>query len=226
MVGLDISWDGSGCSGYACAGAANSKYTCSPLIFVQLLWRCRLCSYCGHRFCCGCKPRCHMYQVISGSGVQALPVDAPPPPLSRLITYSSHAALREVPSYLQLIQQLQRDGLCINVLAVDGFGALHPRGAGAATQLGVQARLPCVGVGKSLSGACSLREPEVVAMMDERVALQLDISAYCSASAAADSAGSTRCCVSCVAVRKTLASRRPVYVTVSPNPQIPIPLTI
>ena len=147
-------------------------------------------------------------------------------PLPRLITSSSHAALREVPSYLELIQQLQHDGVCIDVLAVDGFGALHPRGAGAATQLGVQARLPCVGVGKSLSGACSLREPEVVAMMDERVALQLDISAYCSASAAADSAGSTRCCVSCVAVRKTLASRRPVYVTVSPNPQIPIPLTI
>ena len=127
-------------------------------------------------------------------------------------------ALREVPSYLVLIQQLQRDGVCIDVLAVDGFGALHPRGAGAATQLGVQARLPCIGVGKSLSGACSLREKEVVAAMDESAALQLNVSAHCAANSTTGSVAATSCGMSCVAVRKTLASRRPVYITVNPTP--------
>ncbi len=123
-----------------------------------------------------------------------------------------NAAFREVPSYLQLLQLLQqRDGMRVDFLAVDGFGALHPRGAGAATQLGVQALLPCIGVGKSLSGLCALREREVVAAMDERSLLQLDLSSFCAADT---SAVSSSCLISCVALRKHLSSRRPVYVTV------------
>jgi deoxyinosine 3'endonuclease (endonuclease V) len=113
--------------------------------------------------------------------------------------------------------------VCIDVLAVDGFGALHPRGAGAATQLGVQARLPCIGVGKSLSGACSLREKEVLAAMDNCAALQLDVSAHCAANSTTGSVAATSCGMSCVAVRKTLASRRPVYITVNPPPQTTSP---
>jgi hypothetical protein len=123
-----------------------------------------------------------------------------------------NAAFREVPSYLQLLQLLQRDGVRVDFLAVDGFGALHPRGAGAATQLGVQALVPCIGVGKSLSGLCALREREVVAAMDERALLQLDLSSFCAADT---SAVSSSCMISCVALRKHLSSRQPVYVTVS-----------
>lgn len=121
---------------------------------------------------------------------------------------------REVPSYLQLIQQLQHEGVDIDLLAVDGFGALHPRGAGAATQLGVQARLACIGVGKSLSGICSLREREVVAFMDKSACLQLDISSFCSMDASSDSDNFN---IRCVAVRKDATSRRPVYVSVKPK---------
>jgi deoxyinosine 3'endonuclease (endonuclease V) len=120
---------------------------------------------------------------------------------------------REVPSYLQLIQLLQqRDSLRVDIVAVDGFGALHPRGAGAATQLGVQARVPCIGVGKSLSGACALREREVLVAMDERTSLQLDLSSFCAAHTSAVSVCHK---IPCFALRKKLSSRRPVYVTVN-----------
>jgi deoxyinosine 3'endonuclease (endonuclease V) len=123
-----------------------------------------------------------------------------------------NAPSREVPSYLRLIQQLRHEGFCIDVLAVDGFGALHPRGAGAATQLGVQAGLCSIGVGKSLPGTCSLREREVVELMDKSVCLQLDIGFFCSAETMAPSGELKQ--IRCVAVRKDVSSRRPVYVTV------------
>ena len=113
---------------------------------------------------------------------------------------------------MQLVQQLQRDGVQVDAVAVDGFGALHPRGAGAATQLGVLAKLPCIGVGKSLSGACTLHEREVVAAMDESASLQLDLSSLC---AQESTSGHGKREVSCVALRKDTSSRRPVYVTVN-----------
>lgn len=121
---------------------------------------------------------------------------------------------REVPAYMQLVRLLQQQDSAqchIDALLVDGFGALHPRGAGAATQLGVEAGLPCIGVGKSLSGECTLREREVVAAMDERASLQLDISSFCASDSGACSIENTRC----VALRKNLESKKPVYVTVS-----------
>ena len=143
--------------------------------------------------------------------------------LSSIHPYFRHlnAFPREVPSYMQLIKQLQLDGLRIDAVAVDGFGSLHPRGAGAATQLGIEARLPFIGVGKSLSGVCTLREREVVASMDRSDCLQLDISSFCEADVGA---ASVNCKISCVAVRKDVTSRRPVYVTVRPKASYPKPL--
>jgi hypothetical protein len=139
---------------------------------------------------------------------------------------------REVPAYLQLVQLLQQPDSAnhchIDALLVDGFGALHPRRAGSATQLGVEAGLPCIGVGKSLSGACTLREREVVAAMDERALLQLDISSFCAAETGAFTVHDN---LRCVALRKDLESKRPVFVTVSrfSNPELTptfLPMTI
>jgi deoxyinosine 3'endonuclease (endonuclease V) len=143
-----------------------------------------------------------MHQDILDSGLAASPICFTALP-------SRHAAPREVPSYLQLISQLQHDGLDIDVILVDGFGSVHPRGAGAATQLGVQAQLPCIGVGKRLSGTCELREREILAEMDKRASLQLEITSCSKVDVGTVSNHS------CVAVRGHLASRRPVYVSVT-----------
>lgn len=169
IVGLDISWDSSGLSGYASAVVLE-------LLTLQLLRQ-----------------------------PQVLHVHTQMPYVS------GYLGFREVPSYMRLVQQLQRDGVEVDAVAVDGFGALHPRGAGAATQLGVLAKLPCIGVGKSLSGACTLRERDVVAAMDESASLQLDLSSLC---AQESTSGHGKREVSCVALRKDISSRRPVYVTV------------
>ncbi|PSC76275.1 endonuclease V isoform X1 [Micractinium conductrix] len=57
---------------------------------------------------------------------------------------------REVPAYLELLHRAVQQGVHPQLLLVDGFGVLHPRRCGSASQLGVLAGLPTVGFAKSL----------------------------------------------------------------------------
>jgi deoxyinosine 3'endonuclease (endonuclease V) len=59
---------------------------------------------------------------------------------------------REVPVYRRLIERMHRErpDLWVDVYMVDGFGTLHERGAGSATQLGIEAEVSTIGVAKTL----------------------------------------------------------------------------
>ncbi len=57
---------------------------------------------------------------------------------------------RELPIYARLLRDVVEAGRVAPVLLVDGNGILHPRRAGIASQLGVLADHPTVGIGKSL----------------------------------------------------------------------------
>jgi len=59
-------------------------------------------------------------------------------------------AYRELPIYAQLLQKVLDAERVAPLFLVDGNGILHPRRAGIATQLGVLADHPTIGVGKSL----------------------------------------------------------------------------
>jgi len=63
---------------------------------------------------------------------------------------TSYLAFRELPILLDLMDEVRRAGKPAQVLLVDGSGMLHPRGAGIATQLGIMADVPAVGVTKKL----------------------------------------------------------------------------
>ena len=64
---------------------------------------------------------------------------------------SGYLAYRELPVHARLLQQAAETGHLAPLVLVDGNGILHPRRIGIATQLGVLANHPTVGVGKSLN---------------------------------------------------------------------------
>jgi deoxyribonuclease V len=61
-----------------------------------------------------------------------------------------YLAYRELPVYAKLLQKVIDADRLAPLLLVDGTGILHPRGTGIATQLGVLADHPTVGISKSL----------------------------------------------------------------------------
>jgi len=63
---------------------------------------------------------------------------------------STYLTFRELPIHLRLIEAARQAGRLADVLLVDGTGILHPRRAGIATQLGVTAAMPTIGVTKKL----------------------------------------------------------------------------
>jgi deoxyribonuclease V len=63
---------------------------------------------------------------------------------------STYLGFRELPIYLRLIEAARAAGQIADVLLVDGSGILHPRRAGIASQLGVAAAIPTIGVTKKL----------------------------------------------------------------------------
>ncbi|MES1907915.1 MAG: hypothetical protein MHM6MM_000943 [Cercozoa sp. M6MM] len=72
-------------------------------------------------------------------------------------------AFREVPFLLDLLDKLrlEKPELMPQVLFTDGNGVLHPRGFGLASQLGVQAQIPCIGIGKKFLDCDGLRRDAV-----------------------------------------------------------------
>ena len=58
-------------------------------------------------------------------------------------------AFREVPALAQLLRHVP-EALCPQAVLVDGNGAFHPRGCGAATHLGLTVALPTLGVAKEV----------------------------------------------------------------------------
>lgn len=62
----------------------------------------------------------------------------------------SYLGFREVPAFQSLLKRASTTGYMPQVLLVDGFGMLHPRGCGSATQLGVLSGIPTIGVAKNL----------------------------------------------------------------------------
>ncbi|GAB4813929.1 hypothetical protein N2152v2_000975 [Parachlorella kessleri] len=73
---------------------------------------------------------------------------------------------RECPAYMQLLERAREAGVVPQVLLVDGFGVLHPRRLGSASQLGVLAGVATIGVAKNLLAVDGLPgEREVRAAM-------------------------------------------------------------
>jgi deoxyribonuclease V len=64
-----------------------------------------------------------------------------------IVTYLT---FREVPFYVELLQEVRAAGKLAEVLLVDGSGILHQRHVGSASHLGVVAGIPTVGVTKTL----------------------------------------------------------------------------
>ncbi|MEK6238847.1 MAG: endonuclease V, partial [Planctomycetales bacterium] len=62
---------------------------------------------------------------------------------------STFLAFRETPLLLELLDEVEQAGRAADVVFVDGAGALHPRGAGSASHLGVAADVPTIGVAKT-----------------------------------------------------------------------------
>ena len=65
---------------------------------------------------------------------------------------SGFLGFREVPVFKTLLDRLKqkKPELYPDVIMVDGFGILHPRGFGSATHLGYELDIPTIGVGKTL----------------------------------------------------------------------------
>lgn len=58
--------------------------------------------------------------------------------------------LREVPEYIELLNKISTKPYYPQLLMVDGFGILHPREYGSASELGDIVNLPTIGVAKTL----------------------------------------------------------------------------
>lgn len=63
---------------------------------------------------------------------------------------STYLGFRELPIYLRLIDAARAAGRIADMILVDGSGILHPRHAGIASQLGVTASIPTIGLTKKL----------------------------------------------------------------------------
>ncbi|SCV67569.1 BQ2448_5180 [Microbotryum intermedium] len=59
-----------------------------------------------------------------------------------------YLGMREVPSYVRLLERTRGTGVWPQVVFVDGNGRLHPRQAGSAVSVGVLSGLPVIGIAK------------------------------------------------------------------------------
>ncbi|OHB73720.1 MAG: hypothetical protein A2V70_00355 [Planctomycetes bacterium RBG_13_63_9] len=105
---------------------------------------------------------------------------------------STYLSFRELPIFLELLDQVRAAGRMAEVLLVDGSGILHQRQAGIATHLGVVASLPTIGVTKKL--LCGRVEIDRMQPMESRPVMYEDRLIG-------------------VALRTNSASRRPIFVS-------------
>jgi deoxyinosine 3'endonuclease (endonuclease V) len=68
-----------------------------------------------------------------------------------------YLGFREVPIYLQLLQHVAMTAWDPQVVMVNGYGQLHDRLCGSASQLGVQSGYATIGVAKSLLPSSQLQ---------------------------------------------------------------------
>lgn len=87
-------------------------------------------------------------------------------------------AYRELPVYLNLIDQVRKEKKLAPVTLVDGNGILHPQKAGIACQLGYYANLRTIGVAKSLLCGnitnARMRQAEIVEYQAEQLGVALN----------------------------------------------------
>lgn len=115
---------------------------------------------------------------------------------------SGFLGFRECPCYRNLLQMVKQTAFQPDVCLVDGFGVLHPRGCGSASQLGILSDTPTIGVAKSLlQPACKLSEQQVKNDLHTVQKLTLDLT------------NEDELVVGC-AFRRSLDVRQPVYVAV------------
>jgi deoxyinosine 3'endonuclease (endonuclease V) len=90
---------------------------------------------------------------------------------------SGFLGFREVPHYLALVERVRaRRPDCVpEVILVDGFGSLHPRGLGSASHLGLACGIPTVGCAKTLLGVDGLSEASVKKEMASAGAVEADL---------------------------------------------------
>jgi len=69
--------------------------------------------------------------------------------------------LREVPEYIKLVNDISRVPCKPQILMIDGFGILHPRGFGSASHVGLVLGIPTIGVAKTLMCIDGLSEREI-----------------------------------------------------------------
>ena len=76
---------------------------------------------------------------------------------------SGFLGFREVPEYIELLNKLKLNNpkYYPDVLMIDGFGILHYRGFGSASQIGFDVDVPCIGVAKTLLMIDNLDEREI-----------------------------------------------------------------
>ncbi len=86
-------------------------------------------------------------------------------------------AYRELPFHLELMEQARTANFWPDILFVDGNGLLHPRGAGIATHLGVEANVRTIGIGKKLLcgtvniDAVTVEQPQPVVHRDQTIGM-------------------------------------------------------
>lgn len=71
---------------------------------------------------------------------------------------SGFLGIRETPEYKKLLTKIIDQPFYPQVVLVDGFGILHHRGFGSASQLGYEMNIPTIGVGKTLLSIDGLSE--------------------------------------------------------------------
>ena len=109
---------------------------------------------------------------------------------------------RECPCYSELLQAVAGTASEPQLCLVDGFGMLHPRGCGSASQLGVQTGMPTIGIAKTLlRQSCNLTETECKDQLSSNRQLQLQLY------------GPDGTALGC-AIRRSMSARQPVYVSV------------
>jgi deoxyribonuclease V len=105
---------------------------------------------------------------------------------------STYLSFREIPVYIELLDNVRAAGQLAEVVLVDGSGILHHRHAGVASHLGVIASLPTVGVTKKL--LCGSVDVKNMAPGQSRPVVYEDRLAG-------------------IALRPTPGSRRPIFIS-------------